>query len=523
MSNRRQFVCRPAPALLACGLIASLLPNFAAADAPGPNIIIILVDDMGYSDIGVMGSEIQTPHLDRLARKGVLMTHLYTTARCCPSRASLMTGHYSHTVGMGHMDTTRSAFDSYRGTIPETVPMLPQILGAAGYQTLMVGKWHLGSRPQHWPINRGFTQFYGIPAGGGVYFWPPVGLKRPVYLNDQQVDPSESPDWYSTDAFTDHAIEFMAEAASQKTPFFLYAAYIAPHYPLQAFEEDIAKYDGVYDGGHAAVRSARFERQQALGVLPKGYRLSPPDFPEWSAIHNQPQKVRMMQVYAAMVDRLDRNIGRLVAALEAQGVLDNTVIFFLSDNGGCAETLNRTPDAEVGSPQSFAAYGRNWANVSNTPYRKYKCHAHEGGTLTPLIAHWPAGLGQPGRITHEPAHIMDLFATALDLAGAGYPDVFADQATGAIPARSLLPQLRGQAASPQRPIFLEHQGHQGMRLGEWKLVRSHGEPWELYNLAEDPSELNNLAAEFPERVQHFMNAYSVWMSQNGVQPWPLAK
>lgn len=511
------------PALSALCMTTSTLATAAPADAPSakPNIIVILVDDMGYSDLGVMGSEIKTPNLDRLAKQGALMTHLYTTARCCPSRASLMTGQYPHAVGMGHMDDTVSDLPAYQGWIPHSVPLLPEVLQESGYRTLMTGKWHIGNTPDQWPINRGFERFYGIPAGGGVYFWPPVGLERPVYLNHDQVDPAEEPNWYSTDAFTDHAITFIEEAVADQSPFFLYAAYIAPHFPLQAFPEDIAKYDGVYTDGYAAIRQARYERQKQLGVLPDNYQLSPPDFPAWSEVKDPATEVRKMQVYAAMIDRLDQNIGRLLDSLEQQGVADNTVIFFLSDNGGCSEISDRTPGVEVGGPRSFTTYGRNWANVSNTPYRKYKRYTHEGGTLTPLIAHWPAGLKTPGLITHQPAHIMDVYATCLELADARYPESFQGQPTAPLAARSFLPQLQGRPADPARPLFLEHEGHQAVRLGDWKLVRSHDEPWELYHLRQDPSELDNLAAREPERTAQLAALYEAWMQANHVASWPL--
>lgn len=511
------------PTLSTLCILSAMFTSAAPLDRPAskPNIIIILVDDMGYSDLGVMGSEIKTPNLDQLAKQGSLMTHLYTTARCCPSRASLMTGQYPHAVGMGHMNNTVSDLPSYEGFVPKTVPLLPEVLGDAGYRTLMTGKWHIGDAPDQWPINRGFEYFYGIPAGGGVYFWPPVGLNRSVYLNHGQVDPAEVPDWYSTDAFTDHAITFIEESVTDQEPFFLYAAYIAPHFPLQAFPEDIAKYDDVYTEGHAAIRKARYERQKQLGILPDNYQLSPADFPKWSTIKDPENETQKMKVYAAMVDRLDQNIGRLVESLEKQGIADNTVIFFLSDNGGCAAGMNRTPGVEIGSPESFAAYGRNWANVSNTPYRKYKRFTHEGGTLTPLIAHWPAGLKNNGLITHQPAHIMDIYATCLDLAGATYPDNFNGQTTRPLASRSMLPQLQGAAADPARPIFLEHEGNQALRLGAWKLVRSHKQPWELYNLNEDPSELTNLIDQEPERAAQLTALYQEWMQANGVQPWPL--
>lgn len=488
-----------------------------------PNIIVILVDDMGYSDVGALGSEIHTPNLDRLASNGVLMTHVYTSARCCPSRASLMTGFYPHDVGMGHMDDTRSEFDAYKGRIPPEVPLLPQLLKTVGYRTLMCGKWHLGAEEKDWPVNRGFDEFYGIPAGGGVYFWPPVGLERPVYHGRDLVDLSLDPDWYSTDAFTDQAIRFIEAAATHPEPFFLYAAYITPHFPLQAFEEDIAKYDGVYAEGHGAVRRARFERQQQLGVLPDGYALSWEDFPAWSEIVDPDHEIRKMAVYAGMIDRLDQNIGRLVDALERQGVLDDSLLLFLSDNGASSESLNRTPEVEIGSRDSFAAYGKAWANVSNTPYRKYKRFTHEGGTLTPLIAHWPAGLNHAGRVTHAPAHIMDVFATCLDVAGVSYSKHFGGSARPALPSRSFLPQLQKETYDHGRTIFLEHEGHQAVRMGRWKLVRSQDQPWELYDLQRDPCEMHNLVDTQPAIAAKLCQAYAAWMHEHAVQQWPLTR
>lgn len=486
--------------------------------AERPNIIILFADDMGYSDLGCMGSEIRTPNLDRLAREGVLMTHFYTTSRCCPSRASLMTGQYAHRIGMGHMNYDWN-LPSYRGFLTNGAVTIPEVLKTAGYRTLMTGKWHIGDERPNWPIDRGFDRFYGIPAGGGVYFWPPVGLKRPVYRDDQPVEPGD--DWYSTDAFTDHAMEFIREAKRDDQPFFLYTAYIAPHFPLQAWPEDIARYEGVYEAGHETIRQQRYRRQRELGVLPENTALSPSDFDDWASLEDPAYETRRMQVYAAMVDRLDQNVGRLMETLEKEGLADNTIIFFLSDNGGCPDGLNRTPEVEIGSPGSFAAYGRSWANVSNTPYRKYKAMEHEGGLLTPLLARWPAGFKQPGLITHEPAHIIDFMATCMELAGADMPETIAGNPVTNVVGKSFLPQLQGRAAEENRMLFWEHEGNKAVRQGNWKLVKSHQQNWELYQLDQDPAELNDLSAEFPERVQGLIAAYNDWAETNGVKDWPV--
>lgn len=483
-----------------------------------PNIIILFADDMGYSDLGCMGSEIQTPNLDRLAREGVLMTHFYTTSRCCPSRASLMTGQYAHRVGMGHMNYDWD-IPSYRGFLTEGAVTIPEVLKTAGYRTMMTGKWHIGDERPNWPIDRGFERFYGIPAGGGVYFWPPVGLERPVYRNDEQIVPEAG--WYSTDAFTTHAIEFIREAKRDDAPFFLYTAYIAPHFPLQAWPEDIDKYEGVYDSGYETIRRARFKKQKELGVLPPNMELSPVDFEDWSGVGDPAFETRRMQVYAAMVDRLDQNIGRLMETLEAEGLAENTIVFFLSDNGGCPNGLNRTPEVEVGSPGSFAAYGKAWANVSNTPYRMYKAMEHEGGLLTPLIARWPAGLKEKGLISHEPAHIIDFMATCLDLAGADYPEALAGEPVLSPVGKSFLPQLKGKPSDDERKLFWEHEGNKAVRHGPWKLVKRHQQDWELYRLDKDPAELQDLSAEFPERVQALSLDYKEWAGKYGVKDWPV--
>lgn len=490
----------------------------ASTTSEPPNIIILFADDMGYSDLGCMGSEIQTPNLDKLAENGVLMTHFYTTSRCCPSRASLMTGQYAHRAGMGHMNYDWG-LPSYRGFLTNGAVTIPEVLKNRGYRTLMTGKWHIGDERPNWPIDRGFERFYGIPAGGGVYFWPPVGLERPVYLNDQQIEPGAN--WYSTDAFTTQAIEFIQEAKQDKKPFFLYTAYIAPHFPLQAWPEDIAKYKGKYDAGYESVRRARFEKQQALGVLPPNMKLSPPDFSPWDAIQEVDAEARRMEVYAAMVDRLDQNVGRLMKTLAAEGLAENTIVFFLSDNGGSPEGRKDTPTVEIGSPESFEAYGKSWANVSNTPYRLYKSMEHEGGLLTPLIAHWPAGLSQKGWITHEPAHMVDFMATCLDLAGADYPKMLVGESVLPLVGESFLPQLQGQKADADRLLFWEHQGNKAVRQGDWKLVKRHKKDWELYNLEQDPTELEDLAAQYLEIRESLIAAYEQWAQENGVLDWPV--
>ena len=386
---------------------------------------------------------------------------------------------------------------------------------------MMSGKWHIGDEKPNWPINRGFDRFYGIPAGGGVYFWPPVGLDRKVYLNDQLVQPDSN--WYSTDAFTDYAINFISEAARDEKPFFLYTAYIAPHFPLQAWPEDIKKYEDTYDIGHEQIRQKRFQRQKELNVLPARAMLSDAEYLTWSNFEDQSKEAKMMSVYAAMVDRLDQNVGRLINHLEAEGIADNTVIFFLSDNGGCPNGRNDTPNAQIGTRNSFVAYGRSWANVSNTPYRKYKAMTHEGGILTPLIAHWPNELTNKGLVTHEPAHIIDFMATCLEIAHAEYPVSFNHNQLLPPAGTSFLPQLKGLPADHERLLFWEHEGNKAVRQDHWKLVKRHKQEWELYDLSVNPTEIQNVVDQFPKKKAKLLKAYNQWAEDNQVLEWPVVR
>ena len=484
-----------------------------------PNIILIMADDMGYSDLGCTGSEIQTPHLDNLANEGVLFTHFYNTSRCCPSRASLMTGLYQHQAGLGHMDSDLG-IPAYQGRMNKQCITIAQALKEVDYRTIMVGKWHLGHEAEYWPLGRGFDRMYGIPKGGGVYFYPCVGRDRQVYLNDQEIFPDST--WYSTDTFTDYAIQFAAEAKQDGKPFFLYLAYIAPHFPLQAWPADIAKYRNTYQPGYEAIRSTRFEKQKQLGIVGPQTTLSPADSKNWNQV-NQEEEALKMAIYAAQVDRMDQNIGKLVAALKAQGSFENTVIIFLSDNGAASIKLNDTPDAELGSRYSWAAYGKSWANVSNTPYRLYKSTEHEGGIITPLIFHWPAGIEQKGLITHEAAHINDIMPTLLELAGAKYPESYQGEKLLPIEGKSILPIANGQHANSPKTMFWEHQGNKAARLGHWKLVARHKKSWELYNLKDDPTELHDLSDQFPEQKEKLLTAYLTWAKQTGVEEWPIQK
>ncbi len=484
-----------------------------------PNIIVILADDMGFSDLGCTGSEIETPNLDTLANAGVLFTNCYNTSRCCPTRASLLTGVYQHRAGYGHMDSDLGS-EAYQGRFRPGVATIAQLLQQADYRTIMVGKWHLGSEPENAPLGRGFDRMYGIPKGGGVYYYPCIGRDRQVYLNDQQVFPDSN--WYSTDAFTDYALKFTQEAHQDNKPFFMYLAYIAPHFPLQARPEDIAKYRGKYSRGYGYYRKQRFSKQKELGVVASNTALSEADFSDWDTLENSEAEDLKMAVYAAQIDRLDQNIGRLVNKLKELEIYDNTVIIFLSDNGAANIELNTTPEAEFGTRDSWSAYGKNWANVSNTPYRQYKAMTHEGGIVTPLIMHWPQGI-TGHQLIRTPVHINDMLPTCLALVGIDYPSTYRGDSLIAIDGSSMLPLAQGASHTDRQGLFWEHQGNQAFRDDNLKLVRQFGQAWELYDLDNDPTELNDLSKSKPDTALLMQEQYQQWMDRNGALPWPIKR
>ena len=493
--------------------------NLVAKENKKPNIIVILADDMGYSDLSCMGSEIPTPNIDKLAKNGVLFTHFYNASRCCPSRASLLTGLYQTRAGMGDMNTTHMDVPEYQGTLSRNAVTIAEVLKESGYRTIMTGKWHVGDEPANWPTQRGFDKFYGIPAGGGLYFYPTKFLDRPVYLNEKEVIPESG--WYSTVGFTDYAIRFIAEAVKEKKPFFLYQAYIAPHFPLQAKSEDIAKYRGKYDGGYEAIRQDRFKRQKELGIVSTETILSPAEYPDWSNVENKKEESRKMEVYAAQVDCLDQNIGRLVQSLKDQGVYENTIIIFLSDNGACAEEVNNSKGVQTGGADSFVSYGKNWANVSNTPYRLFKHYNHEGGILTPMIVSWPNGISKIGVITDQPALINDIMPTCLELTGAKYPANYKGKNIFPVDGKSFWPLVSGEKHISDRSMFFQHEGNGAIRQNNLKLVKQFNKDWELYDMTKDPSEMNDLSKKDSMQMQQLLKKYQNWSREYGVLPWPL--
>lgn len=483
-----------------------------------PNIIVILADDMGYSDLGCTGAEIETPNLDAMAEQGLLFTHCYNTSRCCPTRASLLTGQYQWDAGLGHMDTIRSILPEYQQHLSDDTATIAELLRPLGYQTFMAGKWHVGGEREHWPDRRGFDQFYGSPMGGGIYFYPSKHYDRPLFHNGDRVEPDSN--WYSTDGFTDYSIDFIQNRRGKDRPFFIYLAYIAPHYPLQAKQADIKKYRDTYKVGYDAIRKARIEKQKRLGIIAEDAPPSRAVYPEWESLRNKDDEALKMAVYAAQVDCMDQNIGRLMATLREEGIADNTVVLFMSDNGGCSSGFNKTPSVPIGSRDSNAAYGM-WYNVSNTPYRMAKAQEHEGGVTTPMVMHWPNGISQPGSIIDEPLHVMDIMPTCLELAGGVYPDTLNSKTLDPLDGRSFLPLANGAKQNDSRVFYWEHQGNRAVRRGDWKLVALHRKPWELYDLSSDPYEQADLATERPGIVSDLSNLYERWAEEHGVKPWPL--
>lgn len=505
----------PSPAmrpLLALLILSSgLVPHLAAA-AERPNIIVILVDDMGFSDLGCYGSEIKTPNLDQLATDGIRFSQFYNTGRCCPTRAALLTGLYSHQAGVGAM-TADWHQPGYRGFINPDTPTIAELLKPAGYFTICTGKWHVGAADGQRPIQRGFDRFFGIPEGGGFYFKVKKG--RTIRRNDEivySVDKQTPDGFYTTHAFVEEGIAFIDEAIAAKQPFFWYLAHNAPHFPLQAPPETINRYRGHYSQGYAELRKERHRRQLDSSLFAQDWPLSPRDkvVPAWRALKpaQQIQQDELMAVYAACVEEMDRSIGTVVAALKRRGVLNNTLILFMSDNGGCAEggKLGKHNGSPPGSVHSNLFNGKGWANAQDTPFRYYKHYVHEGGISTPLIAYWPSQLNDPGRTTHATGHVIDIMATCLDAAGADYPK----SAPIPLEGRSLLPILIKMANPTPRTLFWEHEGNRAVRQGHWKLVALHKQAWELYDLSRDRCELNNLASQQPKRVQSLTVTWNAW-------------
>ena len=521
-----------------------------------PDVLLIVADDMGYSDIGCYGGEIETPHIDRLAAEGVRFSQFYNTARCSPSRASLLTGLHPHQTGIGIL-TKDDRPQGYAGSLNDRCATLAEILAGAGYATCLSGKWHLASNTKNpngaWPTQRGFDRFYGTLAGSCSYFQPAT-LTRGERSAEQEA--TEDPGYYYTDAISDEACAFVQDQADGGRPLFLYLAYTAPHWPLQALDEDIEKYKGRYDEGWDVLRARRLQRLREDGLLDgalDSIEACPrdPAAPPWEQAEHKAWEARRMEVYAAQVHRMDQGIGRVLDRLRDAGRLDNTLVLFLSDNGACAEVLpldgsaeafklrrpdlerlkprngldlrvGNQPDIVPGSEDTFASYGRAWANLSNTPFRQYKRWTHEGGIATPLIVRWPGGGLRQGEVVREPFQLTDVLPTVLEAVGTSYPHHFQGRALPPQEGISFLPALRGQSvqeASGEHILFWEHTGNAAVRKGRWKLVREFPSPWELYDMETDRAETRNLAADHPTTVATLRAAWETWAARVGVVPW----
>ncbi|HUZ18640.1 MAG TPA: arylsulfatase [Spirochaetia bacterium] len=515
-----------------------------------PNIVLILNDDMGYSDIGCYGGEVQTPNLDRLAANGVRFTQFYNTPRCSPSRASLLTGLHPHQTSVGIL-TENQLPDGYEGNLNRSCATIAEVLGRNGYGTYMSGKWHVANDwfddKSNWPLQRGFDHFYGIIAGSANYY-NPITLTRD---NDNIEHEALDPGYYFTDAISRNAADFIrghrAEAA--KDPFFLYVAYTSPHWPLHAPPEVTEKYSGRFAAGWDRLRRERLERMVEKGLINRSWQLSPRDAtqPPWDEASNKAWEQRRMEVYAAQIDRMDQGIGKIIETLSSTGCLDDTLILFMSDNGGCAEVLlppaqgllsghlareyaktgekvvlGNDPNRMPGDESTYQSYGVAWANLSNTPFRLYKHWTHEGGISTPFIAHWPAGGIKKGFIQHAPAQLTSVMATVLEITGAAYPEELDGNRILPFEGESLVPLFapaadRGGAAK-RKMLYWEHEGNAAVRDGKWKLVRNYPGPWELYDMELDRTELHDLSGVETARVAEMSAAYESWAKRCGVIP-----
>ncbi len=537
-------------------LAASLIPHFAMRTGDGssaavrPNIVLILADDMGYSDIGCFGGEIRTPTIDRLAAGGLRFTHFHNSARCCPSRASLLTGLYPHQAGVGDMMSDQGV-DGYRGDLNRRCVTIAEVMRGAGYGTYAAGKWHVTRHlpPEesnhNWPLQRGFDHYFGTITGAGSYFEPDTLVR-----GNTPIEPGK--DFYYTDAIADHAVEFIRGHAQtrQGQPFFLYCAFTAPHWPLHAPPEDIARYKGRFDKGWDILREERHRRMIEMDVVEKQWRLSPRDdrVPAWAGAGNTVWQLRRMEVYAAQVEIMDRGIGRIVSALEAAGALSDTLILFLSDNGGCHEELTESwsnyffsnrekvvrrktldgrevrffnnPNILPGADDTYQSYGRPWANLSNTPFRLFKVSAHEGGVATPLVVHWPRAIKARGEFRRPMSHIIDIMATCVEVSGAKYPVELNGEAIQPMEGRSLVPAFSGRALE-REAIYCEHEGNRAVITERWKLVaRGWQGAWELYDMVADRTETSNLAGKNPGQVNQLADMWDAWARRVKVLPRP---
>lgn len=517
MTIYRQLLRRTIASVYACAALAA--SSTLANDAP-PNFVILLADDLGYSDLGCYGSEIETPNLDRLAAEGLRYSQFYNTARCWPTRASIMTGYYAQ---QNRRDSFPTGPGGKRGPRPTWAPLLPELLRPLGYRSYHAGKWHIDGEP----LDNGFDRSYRL-NDHNRFFTP-----QQHTLDDKPLPPVEpGDDYYATTAIADYTIDFLKAHRQDHgdLPFLAFVAFNAPHFPLHAVPEDIAKYEQVYQAGWDKIRERRWQRMQQeqplvgqLSALEP--EIGPPyHFPEaleklgpgevnrelpWSALSKEQQRFQAdkMAVHAAMVDRIDQEVGRIIDELRAIDALENTVVLFLSDNGASAEIMVRgdghDPSAAPGSQESYLCLGPGWSSAANTPFRRHKTWVHEGGTATPLIVHWPAGISRAvqGQWRETPGHVIDVVPTVIELAGGELPETHHDAVVPAKPGQSLAGTFSDPPANEPRTLWWLHEGNRAIRVGDWKLVRAKDEAWQLYDLSRDRTESHDLASKYPERVE----------------------
>ena len=562
------------PIFIACLVLVSLFFSCSTINEKSekPNIILIMSDDMGYSDIGCYGSEINTPNLDNLAYNGLRFTQFYNTARCCPTRASLMTGLNPHQAGVGHMMNDRG-LEGYAGNLSKKAVTIAEVLGEAGYSNYMSGKWHLTpghdkgklANKRNWPLQRGFDRFFGTIHGAGSFYDP-----NSLTSGNTNIVPTE--DFYYTDAISDTTVKYIDEHKADN-PFFIYVAYTAAHWPMQALPMDIAKYSGMYDDGWDVIREARYHRMKEMGLVDEDWKLSDPfeSSYTWEESDLKKWHAKCMEVYAAMIDNMDQGIGRIKESLKRNGKYENTLIFFLQDNGACAEQFgmwrvlpkdisewplkpmspselqyNMVPKVSrdgrpmrigrgvmPGPADTYIGYDPLWANASNTPFRMFKHWMHEGGISTPLIVHWPQNIKARGEFRNQPGQLMDIMATCINVAGADYPKIYNDSTIYPLEGKSLIPAFINQSIE-REALYWEHEGNRAIRIGKWKLVSKPNrkprlfdlieelpaDDWEVYNIEADRTEMNDLASKYPEMVNDMSAKWMTWAKRVLVIPKP---
>lgn len=509
-----------------------------------------MADDMGYSDLGCFGSEIATPHINMMAKNGLRFSQMYNCARCCPSRASLLTGLYPAQTGIGYM-VRNLGIKEYQGYLNDDCITIAEVLRNNGYQTGMSGKWHvsgeynlsekdnwnIGSKQHPTPKQRGFDRFYGILAGASNYFNPHTLMEE-----DQLINVKAEEDFYFTDAISEKAVDMIDEFSQNEDPFFLYVSYTAPHWPLHARQEDITKYKEKYLKGWDAVRNDRYKKLIEIGLISEKWKLSSRDkeVEKWEDAENKEWEDMRMAVYAAQIESMDRGVGTIIDKIKKYDINDNTIIIFVSDNGGAAELLsengrinekinptrkgekvisgndvNRMPGAE----DTFMSYDRPWANVSNTPFRLFKSWVHEGGISTPMVLYWPDMVKGKNEIKNEQIHFIDIMATLVDITDTKYPETFKGKKIIPFEGESFLPLIKGEKWKREKPIIWEHMGNCAVRMGKWKLVRTYNSDWELYNINDDRTELNDISKLNEEKVKELKEIYNKWAKRCNILPF----